>query len=415
MASTVHIIGAGLAGLSAAVRLSATGAEVFVHEAANQAGGRCRSYHDPALGMMIDNGNHLVLSGNHHAMRYLETVGARGALRGPGRAEFDFTDLSTRAHWTVRLSEGRIPWWIFDRAARVPDTRALDYLPLAQLLWANGGKIGDRIACKGLLYERLLDPLLRAALNIAPPAGAAILAAAVLRETVALGGYACHPLTAARGLSDAFVGPALKFIETNRGTVRFGHRLRALTLEGARVAALQFGEDEDEMALSKNDAVILAVPPPVAAVLVPKLQTPDEFCGIVNAHFAFYAPDPRGIIGVVNGLVEWLFIFPDRLSVTISAADHLMELEREVLAQRIWAEVAQILDLSAPLPAWQIVRERRATFAATPRQNALRPRAETAWSNLVLAGDWTATGLPATIEGAIRSGDRAAELVSRMA
>jgi len=65
------------------------------------------------------------------------------------------------------------------------------------------------------------------------------------------------------------------------------------------------------------------------------------------------------------------------------------------------------------MPPWQIVRERRATFAATPAENAKRPGAATAWSNLVLAGDWTATGLPATIEGAIRSGNRAADLLSR--
>ena len=80
---------------------------------------------------------------------------------------------------------------------------------------------------------------------------------------------------------------------------------------------------------------------------------------------------------------------------------------------RIWREVAQIAGIAEPLPPWQIVRERRATFAATPQQNARRPGAATRWSNLALAGDWTATGLPATIEGAIRSGHSAAELIAR--
>ena len=78
----------------------------------------------------------------------------------------------------------------------------------------------------------------------------------------------------------------------------------------------------------------------------------------------------------------------------------------------IWSEVATVAGLPKALPPWQIVRERRATFAATPAENAKRPPAETAWRNLVLAGDWTRTGLPATIEGAIRSGNRAADLVS---
>jgi uncharacterized protein with NAD-binding domain and iron-sulfur cluster len=113
-------------------------------------------------------------------------------------------------------------------------------------------------------------------------------------------------------------------------------------------------------------------------------------------------------MGVLNGVVEWIFAFPNRLSVTISAADRLLDTPREELARQIWHEVAAVAQLPQTLPPWQIVRERRATFAATPEENAKRPGVETAWSNLYLAGDWTDTGLPATIESAVRSGHRAA-------
>src|SRR5262249_52588448 len=104
--------------------------------------------------------------------------------------------------------------------------------------------------------------------------------------------------------------------------------------------------------------------------------------------------------------------FPGRLSVTISAGDRLLNTAREELAQTLWNEVAAVAGLNAPLPPWQIVRERRATFAATPEQDARRPGPVTRWRNLALAGDWTATGLPATIESAIRSGDRAAAVIT---
>jgi uncharacterized protein with NAD-binding domain and iron-sulfur cluster len=83
------------------------------------------------------------------------------------------------------------------------------------------------------------------------------------------------------------------------------------------------------------------------------------------------------------------------------------------LADKLWREVAAVAGLPMTLPPWQIVRERRATFAATPSENAKRPAAPTAWRNLWLAGDWTRTGLPATIEGAIRSGNLAADLAVR--
>ena len=141
---------------------------------------------------------------------------------------------------------------------------------------------------------------------------------------------------------------------------------------------------------------------------------PDAFRAIVNAHFRVEPPaDLPPILGVLNATTEWLFAFPGRLSVTISAGDRMIGEPREALAQAIWRDVAAITGLPGVLPPWQIVRERRATFAATPEQNARRPEPRTRWANLLLAGDWTDTGLPATIESAIRSGHRAAALVNR--
>ena len=411
MPRVVHIVGAGLAGLAAAVRLVSRGVRVHVHEAANQAGGRCRSYHDPALGMVIDNGNHLVLSGNRAALGFLETIGARDHLVGPGAASFPFIDLATGERWTLRANDGRVPWWILIPGRRVPGTRARDYGAFLRLLRAPpGATIGEILDCKGPLYERLIEPLLLAALNTDPRESAAALAAAVIRETLAAGGRSYHPLIARDGLSAAFVEPALRFIEANGGTVSFGQRVRALAFDASRVSALDLGEVS--VLLAKDDAIVIAVPPTVAASLIPGLATPTEFRSIVNAHFRIRPPPAiPPITGVVNGTVEWLFAFPDRLSVTISSADRLLDTPREELAAKIWQEVAAIAGIAAPLPPWQIVRERRATIAALPQEETKRPAAATRWTNLVLAGDWTATGLPATIEGAIRSGNRAAELI----
>lgn len=417
MSRSIHIIGGGLAGLASAVRLTAQGERVTVYEATNQAGGRCRSYLDPALGIVIDNGNHLLLSGNKAALGYLDTIGSRDHLFGPATATFPFIDLASGERWTIRANDGRIPWWILDSNRRVPGTNISDYLLLLRLLRAApGAAIGDVLDCKGPLYDRLLGPFLLAALNTAPPESSAELAAAVIRETLVAGGRSYHPLFAREGLSAVLIDPALRYIEANGGKVAFGQRLRAFTSGAGLLTGLDFGDVS--VPLSPGDAVVLAAPPVVAASLMPGLSTPTEFRAIVNAHFKL-APPPglAPMTGVINGMVEWLFVFPDRLSVTISGANRLLDTPREELAAQIWKEVAVIAGISgplvAPVPPWQIVRERRATFAALTSENAKRPGPQTDWSNLFLAGDWTATGLPATIEGAIRSGNRAAELISK--
>lgn len=412
---TVHIVGAGLAGLAAAIGLVGTGRKIVVHELARHAGGRCRSYFAPSLGLTIDNGNHLLLSANHAALAYLGTIGAEEKLVGPEDAEFAFADLASGERWLLRPNKGRVPWWIFSAARRVPGTRPADYLALTGLLpLRRERKLGEIIDCKGMLYERLSRPVFLAALNTDPAEASALLASAILRETLARGGSACRPLVAEGGLGAAFIDPALAYLEREGAKLRFDHQLRHFQLAGDRVAALDFGEDI--VSLAANDRVILAVPAKVASLFLPELSTPNEFRAIVNAHFKVDPPKtfPK-VLGVINGTAEWLFAFPGRISATISAADRWIEPHREFLAQKIWADIAKLTGLGEGLPPWLIVKERRATFAALPHENAKRPGSQTRWRNLLLAGDWTATGLPATIEGAIRSGNKAAQLVTQAA
>jgi squalene-associated FAD-dependent desaturase len=409
---TVYVIGAGLSGLSAAVAIAGKGRNVELIEAANQAGGRCRSYFDSTLGRTIDNGNHLVLSGNHATFDYLRAIGAERGLTGPNRAEFNFADLNTGKRWTITPNDGPLAWWVLSKTRRVPDTKPSDYLGMAGLMFANKRqRVQDAMTCKGVLWDRLLDPFLLAALNIKPEIGSAALAGAIVRETLAKGGRHYYPRIAEPHLASALVEPALAYLKARDATVRFGQRVRKLTLAPGRIAAFDVGE---ETQLGPKDSVVLAVPPWVAAELMPGLKTPTDHSAIVNAHYLI-AP-PKGvpaIVGLIGGTAQWVFAFSDRVSVTVSGADQLVDLDRESLARTLWRDVAHVHGLSPELPPWQIVKEKRATFAATPEQDALRPNAATDYANLVLAGDWTQTGLPATIEGAIRSGHKAAQLALR--
>jgi hydroxysqualene dehydroxylase len=409
---TVHVVGAGVAGLSAAVRLAEAGLGVIVHDAAQVAGGRCRSYSDQALGLVIDNGNHLLLSGNHAALDYLGRIGSRESLTGPGAAVFDFADLKSGERWRLRLNEGRVPWWLFDRKRRAPGTAVREYFaPLAMLVRASRTQtVAQAMSCAGPLYQRLWRPLLLAGLNTDPLECSAALAAGLMRETLGAGGRACHPLIAGRGLSRAFIDPALAFLIARNGAIRLGDRLREIRFAGGRAIALEF--ENRSVTLAGDASAVIALPPLTARELLPDLETPDQFRAIVNAHYRVEPPPGQpAILGVVNGMSEWLFAYPDRLSVTISNADRLIDRPRDELAAWLWREAAALSGLPTELPPWRIVKEKRATFAATPAQNAKRPPARTRWENVALAGDWIQTGLPATLEGAVRSGYKAASII----
>src|SRR5262245_7974165 len=205
---TVHVIGAGLAGLASAVKLAKQGARVNVLEAAGHAGGRCRSYFDAGLNQVIDNGNHLLLSGNHETFDYLRTIGAEDRLAGPDSASFAFADLRSGKHWTISINDGRLPWWVLNKRRRAPETSLGEHLAIAKFLYSDGQKsVHEVIACHGPLWEKLLRPLLLAALNTEPERGSAELARTLLRETLAKGGKACRPRIASPNLNAAFVEP----------------------------------------------------------------------------------------------------------------------------------------------------------------------------------------------------------------
>lgn len=410
----VHVVGAGLAGLAAATALAAGGVRVTVHEAGPAAGGRARSYFDRELGVVIDNGNHLLLSGNRAALGYLGRIGARDPLAGPARPIFPFVELPSGRRWTVAPNAGRIPWWVLAPSRRVPGARLSEFLALRRLMRARPGETVASLLAPGQLARRLLEPLAIAALNTMPAEADATLLGAVVAETLAQGGAACRPLVARVGLSESFVHPARDFLAASGGELRFGARLVAIETQAQRATTLRF--PGSEVSLGPGDAVVLAVPAAVAPTLLPGLSAPDAFEAIVNLHYRVTAdlPGEAGFIGIIGGTAEWVFARPHVLSVTISAANRVVDRDAEALAATVWPEVAAAAGLAAPprvIPPWRVVKERRATFAATPAQNARRPGPRTALANLVLAGDWTATGLPATIEGAIRSGDRAAALL----
>ena len=399
---TVHIIGAGLSGLAAAHRLAAAGRfDIVVHERGPTPGGRRRAFFDAADGEAVDSFNPVVWPHWRATRALIEAVGAKAQWR-EGAREIAFIDLMSNARWTLR--PGRWPWTALLPGRRAPGLTASDYFRLAKLA---GGKRAT--PPRGAALERLWRPLSLAALNIAPEAAAMDLLAATLAE--ALAAPPAAPLFPRRDFGHALMLALEGHLRRQGVTIRCERELQRLSFAGDRVEGLEFGFDRVE--LGDRDAVVLAVPAWIAAPLVPGLLAPDAFTATITAHFAV-SPSARtpDLAWIVNGPFHALVSREESLSVTAFDAGSELETPREALAAKYWAIVAAIAGLSDDLPAWRLIKQKRAAFAATPEQNALRPEPETRWANLVLAGAYVRSDHAESMESAVRSGELAAEIVA---
>lgn len=407
------MIGAGLAGLAAALDLVEAGRRVTLHEATGKAGGRCRSFHDAVLDRRIDNGNHLILSGNAAVLSHAERIGAGDRLRELP-AEFPFADLAPSAvrRWTVRVP--RTLLGASRPGIRPPGVGSLEALAgVATLLAAGRGRtVAEAVRGRGPMWRAFWEPMATAVLNMPPEEGSAALLRAALLRSFFRGAAACRPVVAPEGLGAALVEPAVERLAALGTELRLRAPVTGLQVDGGRAVSLEV--PGGRVALGSTDAVVLALPPQAAAALVPALPAPRPGLAILNAHFvvrpeAAEAAPP--ILGLLGSETQWVFRRGDVLSITISAAERsrAWDMERDAALDLLWSEVARALDLGDERPlASRLLRERAATFDQSPEGDEARPATRTALANVVLAGDHVRTGLPATLEGAVLSGRAAA-------
>jgi squalene-associated FAD-dependent desaturase len=428
----VVVVGGGWAGLCAALALCERGVEVQLFEKRAILGGRAYSYRAREAGHAVDNGQHLLMGCYGATLGFLERIGAQGRveiqprLRVPflhpdrGAATFRCAAAPSPLHLTLgamtysHLSPGERMRLLLGGLRIALSYRGGSSATVSVALAAAGQSVNLRTC--------FWNPLAIAVLNELPERASADLFAVVLRRVFFARAGASRIVFPRVGLSDLCAEPAARAIERAGGVIETGPAVRAIGVENGRVTGVSF----QGRAEVRADAVIATVPPPALSELLPAalreapgLAAIEHLRGapIVSAHFwfkqAFAAPRMAGFL---DGPIHWLFTPPMQpesgryVTLVVSGAHDLVDRRPEDVTRIARRELDRYVPQARDLEVVDtlVVKEPQATFAATPQEQPYRPGTVTPVANLFLAGDWTDTGLPATLESAVVSGERAA-------
>jgi squalene-associated FAD-dependent desaturase len=438
----VLVVGGGLAGLAAALSLSHRSIPVVILEQRSLPGGRTSSFLDRDTGDVLDNGQHLLIAGYRHTLRYLEQIGTRHLLRirTPVRYLFHHPE---RGFVPFEIPRLRPP---FNLLAGILTTRLLSAGDRLRILRAGLSLLGedspeasrglhtisdwlDRTRQSAEARRSFWDPLAVSIMNEHPGTASARAFRAALRGAFLQGPESAAPALPTVGLGELLVWPAVRAIERLGGELRCGATVEAVLYDRDLVCGVRL---RDGSVLDAR-AVILAVPPgpllgldhhgPNSSKSPP---TAMRFSPIITVYLWLEGhPLPHEMVGFVGRTVQWVFDRttlggrdPERgqlCAAVISAARDLERVSNAELVETVVREIDEAYGAgSVRVRRSLVLRERRATVVLTPLLERQRPGATTAVANLFRAGDWTATGYPATIEGAIASGEEAARRVAAL-
>jgi len=442
----VVIIGGGLGGLSAAVRLASNKCSVTLLEQSPKLGGRCYSYVDEKTRDVVDNGQHVLLGAYHDVLRYLEIIGTRQFLKHEtslklpfhhpekGFADFRFSSLPKPFDVVIGMLKFRL-FSFGDRRRMMNVGRFLRKWnadvehSLANLTvdqWLKNLNQSDEVC------RCFWNPIAISVMNDLPEHSSALLFARALRAAFFGTQSDSAIFIPTIGQTELYLDKAVEFIQKRNGNIRTNTEVAEVIIQNGRIEGVRLQNGES----IASKFVISAVPYFSLERLIPKdYQSQMPFCNlakfssapIISIHLWFDTEFmDQEFVGVIGKSVQWIFnrrkiIQENRssggyISCVISGAYEFIDFSKENLVEIALNDIQGIYPESkkAKLIHSVVIKEKRATLADTATIDSCRPEARTPIDNFYLAGDWTATGLPATIEGAVKSGFTAAELVLKI-
>ena len=422
MNKPIHIIGTGLAGLSCAINLlKEKNRKIILYEASSLYGGRCRSYNEKNFNCILDNGNHLIIKAYKNTFNYLKKINAHNKLLTNNKTFYPFVDIKKSEIWNVRPYSFIFPWWILFKSCRPKNISFLDFIKGFKVLFAKKNQtVSDLLEKDTLIYKRFWKPFTIAVLNTHPNEASAKLLWRIIIKTLFFKNDPLKPFVVKKSLSDSLINPAVKKILDQGGDIKCNTRLKKIIFKNNFAEEIIF--NKNTIKIDKDELVVLAVTPNVVSKILPNIKTPKKTNCILNIHFKLNQkhneikfPDDSFFVGVIGGVVDWIFKKKNILSITISAANYLNNLDNDKISKIVWEDVKKVFNLgTVKKPKYKIIREKMATFVQSPEEIFRKPKMYTKYKNLFLAGDWVDTGLPATIEGAITSGYNVANYINKI-
>ena len=400
----IYIIGAGLAGLSASVHGVKRNYKVNVFESSNLIGGRCRSFFDKKIGLEIDNGNHLVFSANKNFYELCKIIKSLDSLQLLP-FDLDFFDKKQSFYWNINLEKISLFRIIMNNIELIPGSQLSDYLSILKFLFAKQNSTVYELIGNSNIYKTFWDPLTLAVMNTSSKNASAKVLAHVLKETIFKGKENCCIYQPKVNWNESVIKPCVNFLKKKGCEINLKNILKSIKINNNFITRLDFLTNSIQ--IKENDLVIFAIPPSNFSKFFPYLSLPKNYNSIVNVHFKLTKTlkdkFSKKIIGFINSHTHWLFIKKNYLSVTISNANHLNNLDSEEIANIIWIEICSYMKIKNRIPSFQVVKEKKATLEQSPLNFSLIRKLKKLPNNVRISGDWTQTSLPCTIEGSILS------------
>jgi squalene-associated FAD-dependent desaturase len=443
----VVVVGGGFAGFAAAVALQERRHDVVLLERRGVLGGRATSSRDTVTREDVDNGTHLMLGAYSSTLELLRQAGAADLLAfqdtlrlewvdAQGRAALDCQPLVAPLHLLAGFLGLRVPLSAKLQAAWMGLAVRFGRRPAGLTLAEYFHRCGQGGTARRLLW----DPLALAILNEPVERAAAVLFHRVFQEAFLRDWRASRLVFPRRGWG-VLVDRLARYLEGRGGVVRRGARVETITVESGRATGVRYAQRAatraevaagrpPETRVEEADAVVSGVPPHALRDLVPDewrargpFATLERFAGSPIVSVEIWLDRvvvDRPMLGLRDSEMEWVFDkgrlygregAPQHLAFIVSAAHRsAAKANAELVAAAADALGRYFPDMAgATVVRSLVLREPLATFASSPELEPLRPEPDTPIAGLFLAGDWTNTGLPATIEGAVRSGHRAAQ------